>query len=184
MCRAAIRPVSFWHSSRLDRGLAMIWHIWWMVTLGVLGGLAVGLIQAWRIDNETEVQRRGRRRHRAGRLEQGALGMSQSHLSLVQSDDLPRAARPLSERGPAPTSNVVGYGFWLFLLSDVIHFRGPVCRLRGSVRRDGRRADGRPTVRQASCLHRNRVPAGVERHLWLCGIGRPASRPRAQHRSG
>ena len=29
---------------------------------------------------------------------------------------------PLSVRGPAPTSVVVGYGFWLFLLSDVIVF--------------------------------------------------------------
>jgi cytochrome o ubiquinol oxidase subunit 3 len=48
--------------------------------------------------------------------------MSQSHLSLVQSDGLPPVARPLSERGPAPTSNVAGYGFWLFLLSDVIIF--------------------------------------------------------------
>jgi cytochrome o ubiquinol oxidase subunit 3 len=29
---------------------------------------------------------------------------------------------PLSLRGPAPTSVVVGYGFWLFLLSDIILF--------------------------------------------------------------
>lgn len=29
---------------------------------------------------------------------------------------------PLSLRGPAPTRIVVGYGFWLFLLSDIIIF--------------------------------------------------------------
>src|SRR6202012_1780940 len=29
---------------------------------------------------------------------------------------------PLSMRGPAPTRIVVGYGFWLFLLSDIIVF--------------------------------------------------------------
>jgi cytochrome o ubiquinol oxidase subunit 3 len=29
---------------------------------------------------------------------------------------------PLSLRGPAPTHVVVGYGFWLFLLSDIIIF--------------------------------------------------------------
>jgi cytochrome o ubiquinol oxidase subunit 3 len=29
---------------------------------------------------------------------------------------------PLSVRGPAPTRVVVGYGFWLFLLSDIIIF--------------------------------------------------------------
>jgi cytochrome o ubiquinol oxidase subunit 3 len=31
-------------------------------------------------------------------------------------------AVPLSMRGPAPTQVVVGYGFWLFLLSDIIVF--------------------------------------------------------------
>ncbi len=31
-------------------------------------------------------------------------------------------ALPLSMRGPAPTRVVVGYGFWLFLLSDIIIF--------------------------------------------------------------
>src|ERR1700730_9461431 len=32
------------------------------------------------------------------------------------------AAVPLSLRGPAPTRVVAGYGFWLFLLSDIIIF--------------------------------------------------------------
>jgi cytochrome o ubiquinol oxidase subunit 3 len=32
------------------------------------------------------------------------------------------AVPPLSLRGPAPTQVVVGYGFWLFLLSDIILF--------------------------------------------------------------
>jgi cytochrome o ubiquinol oxidase subunit 3 len=31
-------------------------------------------------------------------------------------------SRPLSERGPAPTRVVIAYGFWLFLLSDIIMF--------------------------------------------------------------
>jgi cytochrome o ubiquinol oxidase subunit 3 len=30
--------------------------------------------------------------------------------------------RPLSEQGPAPKQVVVGYGFWLFLLSDIVIF--------------------------------------------------------------
>lgn len=29
---------------------------------------------------------------------------------------------PFSERGPAPTQTVVGFGFWLFLLSDIVMF--------------------------------------------------------------
>src|SRR5579859_3380216 len=32
------------------------------------------------------------------------------------------ASVPLSLRGPAPARVVVGYGFWLFLLSDIIIF--------------------------------------------------------------
>ena len=56
---------------------------------------------------------------------------------------------PLSLRGPAPTRVVAGYGFWLFLLSDIIIFaalfaayavlsgesaggqRPPTCSIRG-----------------------------------------------------
>ena len=32
------------------------------------------------------------------------------------------SAIPLSERGPAPKEVVVGFGFWLFLLSDIVLF--------------------------------------------------------------
>jgi cytochrome o ubiquinol oxidase subunit 3 len=39
----------------------------------------------------------------------------------VASDEIPEAI-PLSERGPAPTLVVAGFGFWLFLLSDIIIF--------------------------------------------------------------
>ena len=31
---------------------------------------------------------------------------------------------PISERGPAPTRIVVSFGFWLFLLSDIVIFSG------------------------------------------------------------
>jgi cytochrome o ubiquinol oxidase subunit III len=31
---------------------------------------------------------------------------------------------PFSERGPAPIESVAGFGFWLFLLSDVVMFSG------------------------------------------------------------
>jgi cytochrome o ubiquinol oxidase subunit 3 len=33
-----------------------------------------------------------------------------------------RSAIPVSERGPASRRTVVGFGFWLFLLSDIIIF--------------------------------------------------------------
>ena len=34
------------------------------------------------------------------------------------------AAIPYSERGPAPVESVAAFGFWLFLLSDVVMFSG------------------------------------------------------------
>src|SRR5579863_8352098 len=43
--------------------------------------------------------------------------MSASELALASSETV-----PLSLRGPAPTRVVAGYGFWLFLLSDIIIF--------------------------------------------------------------
>src|SRR5258708_32698066 len=43
--------------------------------------------------------------------------MSAAEQALASSD-----AVPLSLRGPAPTRVVAGYGFWLFLLSDIIIF--------------------------------------------------------------
>ena len=43
-------------------------------------------------------------------------------MSVVDEIVLHPGAVPLSTRGPAPTRVVVGYGFWLFLLSDIILF--------------------------------------------------------------
>jgi cytochrome o ubiquinol oxidase subunit 1 len=36
-------------------GFALIWHIWWMAIAGLLGAVAVGLLQAWRTDTETVI---------------------------------------------------------------------------------------------------------------------------------
>ena len=48
-------------------------------------------------------------------------------------------AVPLSEQGPAPVRVVAGFGFWLFLLSDIILFSSAICGLCGAVKRHGRR---------------------------------------------
>jgi len=36
-------------------GFALIWHIWWMASIGFIGAVLVGLVQAWRTDNEIEI---------------------------------------------------------------------------------------------------------------------------------
>lgn len=38
--------------------------------------------------------------------------------------DVPSVAAPLNEAGPAPRQVVVAYGFWVFLVSDIIMFAG------------------------------------------------------------
>src|SRR5476649_1237814 len=42
--------------------------------------------------------------------------------ALTQPDPADRDDRPISERGPAPVHVVVAFGFWLFLLSDIVLF--------------------------------------------------------------
>jgi cytochrome o ubiquinol oxidase subunit 1 len=36
-------------------GFALIWHIWWMVALGVLGAFATMIVFAWRDHDEFEI---------------------------------------------------------------------------------------------------------------------------------
>src|ERR1700732_1018251 len=57
------------------------------------------------------------RRLRADPWAEGEYDMSAAEEALA-----PGGAVPLSLRGPAPTRVVAGYGFWLFLLSDIVIF--------------------------------------------------------------
>ena len=43
-------------------------------------------------------------------------------MSAVAAVDVRDASVPVSQRGPSPRKVIVGYGFWLFLLSDIIVF--------------------------------------------------------------
>jgi cytochrome o ubiquinol oxidase subunit 1 len=36
-------------------GFALIWHIWWLAILGLIGALGLLLKHSWRMDTETEV---------------------------------------------------------------------------------------------------------------------------------
>ena len=40
----------------------------------------------------------------------------------IETFDAPHEALPVSEAGPAPKPIVVAYGFWIFLLSDIVMF--------------------------------------------------------------
>jgi cytochrome o ubiquinol oxidase subunit 1 len=54
-------------------GFALIWHIWWMALVGILGAFVTVLVSAWRLDDEEEIPAAEVARLEAGpRLEQGA----------------------------------------------------------------------------------------------------------------
>jgi hypothetical protein len=36
-------------------GFALIWHIWWMSIVGLLGAVVIALVRAWCIDGEIEI---------------------------------------------------------------------------------------------------------------------------------
>ena len=36
-------------------GFALIWHIWWMALVGLLGILGATLVHAWRVHGEVEI---------------------------------------------------------------------------------------------------------------------------------
>ena len=60
---------------------------------------------------------------------------------------------PLSERGPASTWSMISFGFWLFLLSDIVIFAVAVRHLRGAVESHRRRPLGPRHLRSEECLH-------------------------------
>jgi hypothetical protein len=114
ICRATAR--SAWRSPSSRRSAASRWS-------GTSGGWRSSASSAcwsprschgWIIDRESSVpaseiaaQRNGRRRHEPG-----------GHVTAPASE----GDVPISERGPAPIEVVAGFGFWLFLLSDIVMF--------------------------------------------------------------
>ena len=125
-------------------GFALIWHIWWLVGVGLRRRLRD--LRRLRLARRTEDDHsgRGRRAHRPrqpARARRGAgraagAGMSASTQPPTAHD--PRAAigaRPdQRRRGPASKRIVVGYGFWIFLLSDIVMFSALLRGLRGAGR--------------------------------------------------
>jgi cytochrome o ubiquinol oxidase subunit 1 len=111
-------------------GFALIWHIWWMVMIGLVGAFATFVAFAWRDEAEYRIpadevaridgeQREARRVLVEGRQNgtpNAAPTPPDPHKLGSRSDD--------EYSGPAPKRVVTGYGFWIFLLSDFILFAG------------------------------------------------------------
>jgi cytochrome o ubiquinol oxidase subunit 1 len=116
-------------------GFALIWHIWWMVIVGLIGAFATFVAFAWRDHSEyklpaAELARIDHERRQArvalveGR-EPGIARVTYSEPAVHGAHKAdPSSETGASNRGPEPKRIVTGYGFWIFLLSDFILFSG------------------------------------------------------------
>ena len=116
-------------------GFALIWHIWWMVFIGLAGAFGTFVVFAWRDRTEFELPAAElaridgeRRQARIGLVEGREKGITPVKYPEPPGHNphkLGARAEPDSEfKGPASKRIVTGYGFWIFLLSDFILFSG------------------------------------------------------------
>ena len=111
-------------------GFAVIWYIWWLAILGLVGAFAIFVWYAWRDEHEhvipvEEVRANARERrrirmehlHRAEPVDMSTQEAAAIGLTHGGSEDT-----GLGNRGPQSKSIVVPYGFWLFVLSDMVLF--------------------------------------------------------------
>ena len=116
-------------------GFALIWHIWWMVAVGIAGAFATFVVFAWRDVAEYEIsaeeleridtQRRDARADlAAGRDAQFAQVKLTPRRTEEAAGEDHADARRLGTRGPATKRIITAYGFWIFLLSDFVMFSG------------------------------------------------------------
>jgi len=116
-------------------GFALIWHIWWMVVLGLAGAFVVFVAFAWRDRHEYDVPAdeiaridRQNRRARAAFLERYQRDSDSRSVPRAPDHDPNklgvRAEPDGGYKGPASKRIVTAYGFWIFLLSDFVLFAG------------------------------------------------------------
>jgi cytochrome o ubiquinol oxidase subunit 1 len=116
-------------------GFALIWHIWWMVIVGLIGAFATFVAFAWRDHSEYELPAdelaridHERRQARIALVEGREPGITPVKYSEPAEHGAhktgPSVESGIRTRGPAPKRIVTGYGFWIFLLSDFILFSG------------------------------------------------------------
>ena len=101
-------------------GFSAIWHIWWIVVLGLLAVAVTMLVFGWSENREREVPA-----NEIARIERGPAGLRAHLMTIAAIDAVSTEIVPgRGGGGPAPTRIVVAYGFWIFLLSDIIMFSG------------------------------------------------------------
>ena len=115
-------------------GFALIWHIWWMVIIGLIGAFATFVAFAWRDISEFHLSpeelaeadhlRREARVALVEGREPGITPVEYSGPPAHGSNALSRMEPDAGYKGPASKRITTGYGFWIFLLSDFVLFSG------------------------------------------------------------
>ncbi len=116
-------------------GFALIWHIWWIVFIGLAGAFGTFVVFAWRDHAEYELPAAElarldgeRRKARIGLVEGREPGITPvKQWATDQPDAHPPGVRVepvIAHHGPDSKRIITGYGFWIFLLSDFILFSG------------------------------------------------------------
>ena len=90
-----------------------------------------------------------------------------------------RSAASASEAGPAPKRIVVAYGFWIFLLSDIVMFSALFAAYAVLVRATAGGPTGARAVQSAQRRDRNRLSARLELHVRADVAWRSTARRRA-----
>jgi cytochrome o ubiquinol oxidase subunit 1 len=111
-------------------GFALIWHIWWIVIIGLLGAFATFVVFAWRDHSEyvlsaSELARiDGERRQARVALVEGREPAITPVKPAHDPSQMLARADDGGYKGPSSKRIITGYGFWIFLLSDFILFSG------------------------------------------------------------
>ena len=123
-------------------GFGMIWQIWWLVIVAMIGAFATFVVFAWRDRTEYEIPAEevaGIDRADPSRAEPGARGAAGRGMTAFEAGAgyggqhrgggpatiLGGGSEPLvshADGSPASRRIIVGYGFWIFLLSDIVMF--------------------------------------------------------------
>jgi cytochrome o ubiquinol oxidase subunit 1 len=116
-------------------GFALIWHIGWLVIVGLLGSFATFVVFAWRDRSEYELPVE-RLASLDGELRTSRLAfITGLQPDVTRAKDVDWGSQDRNDpstsadldggfKGPASKRIVTGYGFWIFLLSDFILFAG------------------------------------------------------------
>ena len=116
-------------------GFALIWQIWWMVGVGLLGAFVTFVAFAWRDHSEYELPAAElakidyeRRQARVALVEGREAGIARVDYTGPPTHDPNRVGAHAEAdggfKGPASKRIATGYGFWIFLLSDFVLFSG------------------------------------------------------------